>query len=115
MNLFKNFTTILKMLELNFKFYNLFCILCFSETRTDDDDLNKNSNFQLKGYDFVHQIKIIVEKLGKLHSKRIPFVINKEMILVLPYSGWAFSGLLTDGGSFCHTYPTMMKLGTVIP
>ena len=31
-------------------------------------------------------------------------------------------GLLTDGGSFlaplpkiCHTYPTMMKLGTVIP
>ena len=39
-----------------------------------------------------------------------------------PYSGWAFSGLLTDGGEqkcplskICHTYPTMMKLGTFIP
>ena len=40
-----------------------------------------------------------------------------------PYSGWAFPGLLTDGGwtkkaslpKICHTYPTMMKLGTVIP
>ena len=40
------------------------------------------------------------------------------------YSGWAFSGLLMEGGSgqkghplpkICHTYPTMMKLGTVIP
>ena len=37
-------------------------------------------------------------------------------------SGWAFSGLLRDGeGLFgpppkiCHTYPTMMKLGIVIP
>ena len=41
----------------------------------------------------------------------------------LPYSGWAFSGLLKDGGSqkgtplpkICLTYPTVMKLGTVIP
>ena len=40
-----------------------------------------------------------------------------------PYSGWAFLGLLTDGGGpkrpplpkTCQTYPTMMKLGTVIP
>ena len=41
-----------------------------------------------------------------------------------PYSGWAFSGLLKDEGGIvkkspfpkiCHTYPTMMKLGTVIP
>ena len=36
-----------------------------------------------------------------------------------PYSGWGFPGLLTDGGIFflskvCHTYPTKMKLGTVI-
>ena len=38
-------------------------------------------------------------------------------------SVWAFLGLLTDGGGgqkgplskLCHTYPTMMKLGTVIP
>ena len=38
---------------------------------------------------------------------------------------WAFLGLLMDGGvgqkgpptltKICHTYPTMMKLGTVIP
>ena len=39
-----------------------------------------------------------------------------------PYSGWVFLGLLMDGGpkrslllKICHTYPTMMKLGTVIP
>ena len=39
------------------------------------------------------------------------------------YSVWAFSGLLTDWGAFwggglpkiSHTYPTMMKLGTVTP
>ena len=38
------------------------------------------------------------------------------------YSGWAFSGLLTDGGTkkvprprTCHTYPAMMRLGTDIP
>ena len=41
----------------------------------------------------------------------------------IPYLGWAFSGLLKDGGGqkgpplskICHTYPRMMKLGTVIP
>ena len=40
-----------------------------------------------------------------------------------PYPGWAFSGLLTDGRGgkkaplpkICHTYPTTIKLGTVIP
>ena len=38
-----------------------------------------------------------------------------------PYSGWVFSQLITDRGSkkaplpkICHTYPTVMKLGTVI-
>ena len=44
-------------------------------------------------------------------------------IYIEPYSGWAFSGLLTDGGGpkrsplpkICHIYPTKMKLGTVIP
>ena len=49
---------------------------------------------------------------------------------MLPYSGWAFLGLLTDlggrGGAgakslppslsiICHTHPTLMKLSTVIP
>ena len=41
----------------------------------------------------------------------------------LTYSGWAFSGQLTDGvgakrlpiPKICHTYSTIMKLGTVIP
>ena len=39
--------------------------------------------------------------------------------ILLTYSGWAFSKLLTDGGKrssfpkICHTYPTMMKLSTV--
>ena len=45
-----------------------------------------------------------------------------ETMGFLNYSGWVFLGLLMDGGGgdFCplfpkirHTYPTMMKLGTV--
>ena len=36
-----------------------------------------------------------------------------------PYSGGAFLGLLMAGGGalpkISHTYPTMVKLGTVIP
>ena len=41
-----------------------------------------------------------------------------------PIQKWAFSGLLSDGGGggkeaplpkICLTYPTIMKLGTVIP
>ena len=43
-------------------------------------------------------------------------------LTVFRYSLWFFSGLLTDGGckkvpfpKICHTYPTMMKLGTVRP
>ena len=44
--------------------------------------------------------------------------IKKKKIL-----GWDFSGMLTDGGAkkvregvpnICHTYPTMMKLGTYL-
>ena len=45
---------------------------------------------------------------------------------VMSYSGWAFSGLVTVAGrgvggkkaplpKICHRYPTMMKIGTVIP
>ena len=45
------------------------------------------------------------------------------MQAVLPYSGWAFLGLLTDGEEqkrpplpkISHIYLTMMKLGTFIP
>ena len=45
-------------------------------------------------------------------------------MLFWPYSGWEFLGLLVDGGGakrsarlakIFHRYPTMMKLGTVIP
>ena len=48
--------------------------------------------------------------------------------MYLTLSGWAFSVRFTDGGGLgggrgkkapvpkiCRTYPTMMKLGTVIP
>ena len=49
------------------------------------------------------------------------FFIFLIFLLFEPYSGWAFSGLLTDGGAkrpplpkICQTYPTMMKLGKVI-
>ena len=55
--------------------------------------------------------------------------IHKQLTRKLILFRWAFSGLLTDvcgGGGvvrkappplpkICHIYPTMMKLGTVIP
>ena len=44
------------------------------------------------------------------------------ILLFQPYVGWAFSGLLTDGGAkkpyllkICHIYPIMVKRSTVIP
>ena len=45
------------------------------------------------------------------------------MRLFSPNSGWAFWGLLTDGGGgkkaplpkIYHIYPTMMKLGALMP
>ena len=51
------------------------------------------------------------------------FIIRGNLFLTKLYSVWAFSGLVTDEGApkeatlhkICHTYPTMMKLGTVIP
>ena len=50
--------------------------------------------------------------------KNVPFM---DVVYYQPYSGWAFSGLLTDEGAkrsplpkICYIYPTMMKLGTVI-
>ena len=54
------------------------------------------------------------------------FTIMHERVngMLQPYSGWAFSGLLTDGRArgqkgplpkICHTYPTIMKLGRDIP
>ena len=47
------------------------------------------------------------------------FSLMKSSLIL---SGWVFLGLFTDGGTkraplpkICHTYSTMMKLGTVIP
>ena len=53
----------------------------------------------------------------------IPTMGNCRNCVSWPYSGWVFSGLLTDMGGggrqkapkICHIYPTMMKLGSVIP
>ena len=69
----------------------------------------------------------IVNHMGE-NSWRIPssdFTLVQPIFRVTniwPYSGWVFSGLLTDGQArkapipkFYHTYPTMMKLDTVIP
>ena len=60
--------------------------------------------------------KKILARSKILYSQNLRF--NCE-----PYSGWAFSGLLKDGRGqkapplpkICHTYPTVIKLGTVIP
>ena len=51
-------------------------------------------------------------------------VINKYWNVLEHYSGLAFLGLMTSGSGMgkspllpkiCHTYPTLMKFGTVIP
>ena len=59
-----------------------------------------------------------VFRLGNLHGESVTIHQNNEQGHFQPYSGWAFSGLLTDGGGpipkICQTYPTMMKLGTVM-
>ena len=65
------------------------------------------------------------------HTKMKSFAKNLQRLFAMnwlsdfwPYLGWALSGLLTDGGpkrplpplpKICHTYPSMVKLGTVIP
>ena len=54
-------------------------------------------------------------------SKLFPEDKCGRKYLFFNFSGWALSGLLTDRWSkkaplpqICHTYPTIMKLGTVI-
>ena len=68
-------------------------------------------------------------KEGGINEESIDNMVQLlENIVVLvrrvapQYSGWAFSGLLTDGGTknvplprTWHTYPAMMRLGTDIP
>ena len=65
-----------------------------------------------------------------VHTKFIKVVLTdysafrSSCKMIEPNSGWAFSKLLTDGGErggkrppipkICHTYPTVMKLGTAI-
>ena len=59
----------------------------------------------------------IEDKPGNIMSILL-FVVTD---LLLTLFGWAFLGLLTNGwpkgplSKICHTYPTMMKLGTIIP
>ena len=62
-----------------------------------------------------------MQKRVSIKPKLIHFYV---LYLLKRFSGWAFSGLLTDEGrgckkaphpKICHTYLTMMKLGTVIP
>ena len=52
------------------------------------------------------------------------FLVLENVAAIQLYSGWAFFGLLTGerGGAkkhllhkICHTYPTKLKLGTVMP
>ena len=70
------------------------------------------------------------EIFDELSSKRIGEIYNmskkinfNNLTCYSPYSEWAFLELLIDGGrgkksplpKICHTYPTMMKLGALIP
>ena len=63
---------------------------------------------------------VIIDCLALFQDGTMKFLYETTQ----PYSGWAFLGLLTDRGNkkpqsslpkICHTNPTMMKLGTVIP
>ena len=62
-------------------------------------------------------INSLLELLGKRYKLKCA---TNYQLQNIPYSGWAFWGLLTDGGGWslpkiCNAYPTMMKLGTVTP
>ena len=60
----------------------------------------------------------ISEKSNKQYYLKFP----DKYFFCCPYSGWAFSGAAHGSAckrvhvhKICHTYPTMMKLCTVIP
>ena len=43
--------------EFYLKLDHIFSIICFSETWTNEENINKNSTFQLKKYNVIHQVR----------------------------------------------------------
>ena len=80
----KNFESFQEFYNSKFKF----SVVCFSKTWTDDDDLNKHSNFHSQGSDFVHQIKknhegtgtAIFVKSSLCYKQRNDLSINIEAV-----------------------------------
>ena len=91
-----------------------------------EEDSNTRCTFEKSEEDKNLPFRIRTKKKHRVTGGHFSAGSKKEYLRE-PYSGWAFLGLLTDDGEggackkapplpkICHTYPTMMKLGTVIP
>ena len=67
--------------ELYSKLNYIFSVICFSETWTSEENINKNSTFQLKNYDVIHQVRNSRKGTGLCIFIQSHFVINLEKII----------------------------------
>ena len=55
---------------------HVFSVICFSETWTSEENINKNSTFQLKNYNVIHQVRNSHKGGGLYIFISVNFVIN---------------------------------------
>ena len=49
------------------KLNHVFSVTCFSETWASEENINKNSTFQLKNYNVVHQVRNLAKEEGYVY------------------------------------------------
>ena len=49
------------------KLNHVFSVICFSETWASEENINKNSTFQLKNYNVVHQVRNLAKEEGYVY------------------------------------------------
>ena len=69
----KNFET---FTEFNSKLNHIFSAICFSEKWVSEENINKNSAFQLKNYNVIHQVRDRVKEEGYVYLFMSHFAIN---------------------------------------
>ena len=62
--------------EFSSKLNHIFSVICFSETRASEENINKNSTFQLKSYNVICQVRNSLKGGGLLYLVMSHFVIN---------------------------------------